>query len=453
MTRYTITEGGASGAGKRGLNMFRHLQRGMLAALCLTGFAAQAQDCPASASWFTDPSQPSEVANGLDANNCDFHQFAWQSFINSVQPAGNGELIFESWMPDYGVFVPSGTSVTPWGQQPAAPCSGSTALASKQFVRPRTPKASGDAIDPNSSTQATGDPLYDQANQLVYYSIWMNETEYNFITGCEFYNSSCITAAPQGTALPPGSIEVKAAWRQFSGAAPDDMYTIQGVVGSACTPVTLGLVGFHLVINTPLHPEFIWATFEHVDNAPDCSNPQPAPADGWSFNNPNCVANGQPCQTNQSGVVPTQACRVNPWGGGSSQNVANIQAINASVQSTLAGLQSSNPDVYKAMAIWQNYEMTGNLWTVNGQLPPNPNVQAGSLANANLTMETFFQPDGNCFTCHQMNGPFSGASAANISHLFHFPVQSGGCNNGAGPLPTSCPVGGTGAAITIRSGQ
>ena len=44
------------------------------------------------------------------------------------------------------------------------------------------------------------------------------------------------------------------------------------VAGFPNNPVTLGLVGLHLVINTQLHPEFVWATFEHVNNAPNCTN-------------------------------------------------------------------------------------------------------------------------------------------------------------------------------------
>ena len=60
------------------------------AALLLLGQAAYAQTpCNASASWFTSPSFPTEV--GDDGNtDCVFHQFAWQAFIDVVQPASGG---------------------------------------------------------------------------------------------------------------------------------------------------------------------------------------------------------------------------------------------------------------------------------------------------------------------------------------------------------------------------
>jgi hypothetical protein len=427
------------------------------AALLFLGQTAFAQTpCNASASWFTSPSFPADVGGG-GQTDCLFHQFAWQAFIDVVQPSSDGGREFENWMPEYGIFVPSGTPVTPWGEQPSAPCSANpnakAADAKKLFLRPRVPKGAG--VDAGSDDQATGDPLYDQNKNVVYYSMWVNKTEYDFITGCDFNNTTCITSAPNTTALPAGSVELKAAWRTFSGAAPTNMYTIQGVVGDSCQPVTMGLVGFHLVVNTPTHPEFIWATFEHNANAPDCTNPQAPPAGGWSFNTPSCSA--ADCPPNKNKVNPTQVCRVAPQGGGSTDNTSAMIALNASVQSTLQGLIKSSPK-YADMGVWLNYQMTGNLWTVDGALPPSASNFAGSKEDANTTLETFIQGNGNnCFTCHTqkqfVNGKtpmgFQTGAPANFSHLWGFAQQTGGCGNGKGPLPTSCPIkNGNTASVT-----
>ncbi|UXI69978.1 hypothetical protein [Tahibacter amnicola] len=434
----------------------------MLSLVVVTGFwgmgqaaAADESPCPASASWFTDPSFPTEVPNGSNASNCNFHQFAWQGFIDLVQPAGNGVRTFETWMPDYGVFVPAGTAVTPWGQQPAAPCTPAAGAKAprKVFLRPRTPKGSG--FDPNSDLQATHDPLYDQNKQVVYYSIWMNKVEYDFITQCDFNNTSCITSAPATSAITAGAVELKGAWRVFTSDAPTDMYTIDGVVGDTCKPVTLGLVGFHLVANTPEHPEFIWATFEHYRNAPDCTNPQPTPPGGWSFNNPDCPSGEARCKPNQPKVNPTQVCRVAPQGGGDAQNITNIKALNDSVHSTLTKLLASDASKYAPMKVWLNYSMTGNLWTLNGQLPPSSTNEKGSLLDANTTLETFIQGQSgsgvnqNCFTCHTQQQfvdskgvakGFPNGAPANFSHLWGFAQQTGGCGDGKGSLPASCPL-------------
>lgn len=418
----------------------------LVAAVVLAGAApASAQNCGATVSWFTNPSIPTEVSGGLNADNCAFHQFAWQTFAALIQPAAGGELEYETWMPDYGLFPASGPP-TPWGQSPPTPCENDAPNATGRFFRPRVVKDADSALNPDSTDQAFGGKLYDQNNNVVYYEAWVNKTEYDFVSSCQFYNTGCIAAAPANVALPSGSIELKAAWRVLTGPSKD-FYTVQGLVGSNCTPVTLGLVGFHLVINTPIHQEFIWATFEHKSNAPDCPGTGVTPPPGgWSFFNPSCTNGGQPCAVNQSDTIPTQVCRVTPWGGGDSQNVANIQSINQSVYSTMEKLAATDPQKYGFYSIWSNYEMTGNLWTDNGALPPSSSNEKGSTLNANTTMETFAQNTQspsfqNCFSCHQMQGAFNGSAPANFSHLFFEAVQTGGCSNGQ--LPAMCPAGST----------
>ena len=38
-------------------------------------------------------------------------------------------------------------------------------------------------------------------------------------------------------------------------------------------PVTLGLVGLHIVHKTDSEPQWIWSTFEHVNNVPAAADP------------------------------------------------------------------------------------------------------------------------------------------------------------------------------------
>ncbi|HYW74873.1 MAG TPA: hypothetical protein VE961_27855 [Pyrinomonadaceae bacterium] len=86
----------------------------------------------------------------------------------------------------------------------------------------------------------------------------------------------------------PGSIEIKTAWRILDRSRGDDpsrFYTQEAMLAvpgdlvqggsKICATVTLGLVGMHIIQRNPvdkkhpaLLPEWIWATFEHVDNAP-----------------------------------------------------------------------------------------------------------------------------------------------------------------------------------------
>ena len=76
---------------------------------------------------------------------------------------------------------------------------------------------------------------------------------------------------------------------------------------------TVGLVGLHIVYKAPGFPQWTWATFEHVDNAPDASS-----ATGtWSYFNPSCT--GSFCAPNVSPLVshapfgtPNQVTRLSP---------------------------------------------------------------------------------------------------------------------------------------------
>src|SRR5262245_46591562 len=104
--------------------------------------------------------------------------------------------------------------------------------------------------------------------------------------GAQFTASSIV---PNGA---NGSIEIKTAWRIIDRSAGDDpsrYYTQEAFVAVAgdlvnggsgfCATATVGLVGMHIIQRNPvdkqnaqLLPEWIWATFEHVDNAPVAQN-------------------------------------------------------------------------------------------------------------------------------------------------------------------------------------
>jgi hypothetical protein len=95
---------------------------------------------------------------------------------------------------------------------------------------------------------------------------------------------------PAGT---NGSLEIKAAWRIIDRAAGDvpSRYHTQNaqlaVSGDLvrggrpfCSSVTLGLVGLLIIQRNPvdppngaLLPQWIWASFEHIDNAPPAQSP------------------------------------------------------------------------------------------------------------------------------------------------------------------------------------
>jgi hypothetical protein len=261
-------------------------------------------------------------------------------------------------------------------------------------------------------------------------------------------------------------MEIKASWK-ILGAGDDaaTFYsmpaTVDTVVDGKTTgtqDVTLGLVGFHLVINTANHPEFVWATFEHKQNAPLCDGT--SAASGWSFASDaaaECLDQSGLAGCSQYGFnVPTaggsstgladQVCRLfddgtdpeatAPNTNNNAQNEFNIDTLNDQLVGPagfLTTLDASDP-----MQIWSNYFLVGGLWLSQPDSPPmNPSApsavpytsggsvipassasfQRGSLELTNMTMETFEQgsasPVPNCFACHG----YDPAKPLEVSHI------------------------------------
>ena len=204
--------------------------------------------------------------------------------------------------------------------------------------------------------------------------------------------------------------------------------------------VTLACVGYHLVGSAAGHPEMIWATFEHYQNAPDANffytdkdgktqmkknwNSDGTPVDkDWLFmdgvskeqasNQMHMELKGNNIQAiGGKTISPSNTMRTHPWGGAPNQtsaaNNTAIISINQNISSMLA-----DGDVRK------NYFLVGATWTSNGV--PNigfqiPDVE-GSITLANSTMETYFQFN-NCFKCHTATRDEPMSQLTGLSHIF-----------------------------------
>lgn len=369
--------------------------------------------CAGDVSWVQNPSQPNF---SLDpTTDCQFHQYAWQSFLFLTSPSPAGGLNFENYRSVEDIFS---TPASRTAIKMADPRNKRNRIFRPRFGKP-THEA---AIKAQAKALASGEPfnedqqagsggvLISQSNQITYYEQLMDPTAARFVTSCSLQVANCQTQpAAKPLRIPAGAIEIKASWLPMSKSTPNAnmFYTIPGFPvmnnqGQTYTPDLMALVGMHLVFATKSHPELVWATFEHIANAPNgpCvagqSTPPPAPFTTWTFNNPantSCQGINAWPQTNPPTKPPfpvAQAVRIEATGGGSAGNTAAIQSLNASV----LGLVPTG-------SLWKNYFMVGSVWTVNGQLPPSSTNQAGSTLLANSTMETFVQ-DGStdCFSCH-----------------------------------------------------
>jgi hypothetical protein len=436
----------------------------LLVLLAAWSQGALAQSCAADPAWVKTPSPPH--FDRVPANLCDFYRYAWRSFLDltSPVPGKHGTLKFETLSSVYAVEQGSGALNT---KDANRLITGQTLFLDPRQHRTRVFQVRG--LKPFTTQQAaatgTQGMLADQNRNLTYFEEFVSPIAEDFISSCHLNIAACqsetVTSALQ---FPAGAIEIKVSWRVLpaKGATNDTYYTLPGVPvydpsTKATMVVNLGLAGFHLVFATKGHPEMVWATFEHIDNAPNgpctgsTTNQVPKGFTGWAFNDAAAAscADVNVAASLTTPPTPSQVFRNYAYGSGtgsSTNNAATIEALNSSVGKHLTAKES----------VWRHYFLVGAVWT-NGTLPAVPPVPApasGTTANevgstflANATMETFQQwpnpqpssvPSSqhvNCFSCHNTNfnankAPFS------VSHVI-LPGRSAACPYSTA-LPKAC---------------
>ncbi len=438
--------------------------------------------CAASSSWVTSPSQPDFNVDPQD--HCAFYQYAWQSFLYLVDTS-SGTANFETWPTLDEVFSSSSTQLKASVTGKAFSfLDGRFKTKRKRVLRQRVNKhpseftATSSTIGGEDTQAGSGGILVDQTGNVTYYEQFFDPQEaVPFFKACTLTTASCWTASgATSLRFPAGSMELKVSWRPLWKTTPNvsSFYLIPGspvqnAAGQTVTPDYFGLVGFHLVYTTPGQPEMVWATFEHVDNAPDgpCVSGQstcsqlPSGFSGWSYNDckstsctnvntwpspvPSPIPNAQAFLNYPLGTIANQTDAAGVTG---SSNIAILNALNQSVLSVLP-----------AGSVWRNYTLSGAIWTLNGVLPAvsvfasngtqNSNFNVvGSTFLANATMETFTQfpnpvpspypspaPVQSCFTCHNI-GSASTQGSFLVSHAKQA-AASGSCSWSSTP-PTAC---------------
>ena len=379
--------------------------------------------CAASQAWITAPSPPGDVPT--NASNCQFQQFSWQWFLQLVSPqqAGSNERVFE----DPAKYPVLGVDPCP-GKISSVQLSRESRGLGVRIRKQRGPAPFTFVLPEDIDQAGSDDPLYDQNGKVVYYNAQYTPNECGITQGID-------TGFPDE----PGNTvtELKLSWRQIQPADAARYYSVQATIQSGGTSqqVLLGLVGFHIVKNTPNHPEFLWASFEHKDNAPDCDGTVPVPAAGWSFASKECAeCLNNPFEPTCTKLLTTTCkfnlfqnppknpniCRAIPNGGGSRENQTNIESLNTQMAGFLGGLPATDP-----MSVFKNYFLVGTLWIKNPKTNPGPWIQDGSTTLLNTTLESYDQLGGpnaaanNCFTCHNFNGA---ENTTAVSHILPIPT-------------------------------
>lgn len=253
------------------------------------------------------------------------------------------------------------------------------------------------------------------------------------------------------------------------------------VDGTKTRPVTVALVGLHVVGVTANHPEFLWATFEQINNAPDLpvgmdpTSPNAVSTQAFTFYAANTPANkcnikadgkhGRPQlqvtdPVKQTVAPVTNIFRQYATGGADCARTADINSINSSAQNEMAGLAKAQPKE----AVWANYKLIGTLWLQACTLQPGVSeLETQGIASVNLansTLETFYQGSehnfnhnsmANCFMCHNTGAtaptakiPYPGKNI-NLSHALLDTIPA--------PTPTPSPIATPTATPAVKKPQ
>jgi hypothetical protein len=242
------------------------------------------------------------------------------------------------------------------------------------------------------------------------------------------------------------AMEIKTAWVEATGLDTSRYITMTATIPTYDTsdptrqkwPLTgsksalLALVGMHVVGSAKGHPEMIWATFEHTDNAPAeafsylntanqtvtvprnsvgswqfsaSGSTGPFNVERMTFSAPNVLASSG--QT----IGSSDTLRWKAFGAASDVSPNPISGNTPASNAEIISINNSVIEQLSAGDVRRHYIMTGATWTILGQSPNGDGSnQVGTSQLANTTMETYQQTlnsqhdtSNNCFACHRTN--------------------------------------------------
>ena len=285
-------------------------------------------------------------------------------------------------------------------------------------------------------------PLVAQNRTYTRYEVRISEAEFDSIVDHGWFHRDLLPTPEASAQFAVGSIAVKAAWRILTEADPPAVRQRFFVVRDAevidvakslaagrptCAKRDVALVGLHIAVKTKYRPQWLWSTFEHVDNVPpigvgDAREPDAKDASApYSYNDP---AKEQteikppldsplarpvgPSNPPSIDPEPTQVIRKHPIN-------AETMAMNRAYWAL--------PEIRGT--VWAHYMLVATQWPTVTQPPtpdndgryfPGPRIDPNTPGEpyqvnekrdepdenlANVTMETYAQDaPSSCMSCH-----------------------------------------------------
>jgi hypothetical protein len=423
----------------------------------------------------------------LFANQTNADCFAWAEFISLNwptsgssfgQPLSIGAVQWETYITREGLYTPDGSAPLPWGN----PITSEHSRLLKRSNAPNTGKllqfTSKFDVDPSSEVFDSSNIgqafprngpnwLGAQNGTNVWYEVRLNKDIYDYVVSNKYYNAknqADSTASGVPIVFPKGSyngktgaIELKAAWMEVNDLSNPKWKRYKLSKAVVVDPntrksraVVVALVGLHILHKTEKQPQWVWATFEQIDNVPSGS----APSTTYNFFNPACTSQSVnvPAACLDSGRQSplTVSCTANqppgyylcPGGPGPKPvQVTRTTPIDATATQVNQTMQAQIRKFFPN-SVWQYYQLVNVIWSTNPSPDPssplnvpfqlNASYMQPTIPVANTTLETYIQGT-TCTGCHTF------ASVARTPQIpkprtfsdFSFAIGTAGFN----PLP------------------
>lgn len=226
-----------------------------------------------SSAWAVDWSKPYVEPQDTLAAQSETDEYAWRLFVALNWPANvtqrqadpakkfgaDGSVTWETWKNAREVFLAKGVDPGPWLGGPSPSASPTMqrfeTLPLQQQIRLRKLEKMGlkPMFDPVAAARSINETR-------------LNKETFEFIRANEFYHlDGQLKAYDQGAevSFPKAAKEIKAQWRKIDPNDKERFHSVE-VINADGTKTLYGLTALH--ITTKDLPNWLWATFEHVDN-------------------------------------------------------------------------------------------------------------------------------------------------------------------------------------------
>ena len=373
----------------------------------------------------------------IDTFQPDFDVYSWNIFIAlnwPPGPNGNGDpskkigqdgdndTVWEHYRDVGDIFLPAGAKPT-WNGPVTIPdvCKSLYKKRNLEVVTQIGKNLLTPTVVSASSQPFNTGPLIDQKGVFTRYQILVNKTMFDYIMANSLYskvgqkaftppvNFTSGSIDSSGKTLVEGAIMVKAAWKIIDSSEKPRFHSEDVLVYSPpsqnpnypakCTMKTVGLVGLHVGHKTQSAPQWLWSTFEHVDNVPtddEVKSGKLKPK--YNYYNPKC----EDCKVNEVPPRPWDPTKISAF----HSQIVRMNQFNYPIYAQSAAAR--NADAQKlllsvnAKSVWANYQLISTMW------PTDPKQPFGAPAPtflANTTLETYIQGttpnvSSNCIECH-----------------------------------------------------